>query len=74
MSVAPNSLATACRAGLRLKAMMRVAPSFLAPMTADSPTAPSPTTATVSPALTPALTAAWYPVHATSDRAVNEAS
>ena len=60
--------------GLRLSAMIRMAPSFLAASTADSPTAPSPTTATVSPSPTPALTAAWEPVHITSESAVKEAS
>jgi hypothetical protein len=43
--------------------------SALAAITAHRPTAPSPTTATVSPALTAALTAGWWPVHITSDRA-----
>jgi len=36
------------------------------------PTAPSPTTATMSPDFTPALTAAWWPVHITSESASSE--
>lgn len=46
---------------------MRPAPSREAARTAESPTAPSPTTATVSPSCTPALTAAWWPVLITSE-------
>src|SRR5438270_679204 len=52
--------------------MIRSAPRRLAAMTAHSPTAPSPTTATVSPGLTPALNAAWWPVHITSDSATGD--
>ena len=43
--------------------MIRSAPSRWAASTAESPTAPSPTTATTMPGPTPALTAAWLPVH-----------
>src|SRR5690606_6621203 len=43
------------------------APSRLAAITAHSPTAPSPTTTTLLPAVTPADTAAWCPVPMTSD-------
>ncbi len=46
--------------------MIRVAPSSFAPWTADSPTTPSPTTATVSPGL-PAV------VDAVAERAAVEA-
>ena len=74
MSVAPNARASFWRAGLLLNAMIRSAPRRLAAMTAHSPTAPSPTTATVSPCLTPALTAAWWPVHMTSDSVTSEAN
>lgn len=41
-------------------------------MIAHRPTAPSPTTATVLPGFTPALTAAWYPVPITSERVSSE--
>ena len=71
-SVAPNSRATAWRAAFRDRAMIRSAPRRLDARTADSPTAPSPTTATVIPGPTPALTAAWWPVQATSERARTE--
>ena len=47
MSVAPNSRARAWRSAWRLIAMIRSAPSCLAARTPRSPTAPSPTTATV---------------------------
>ena len=43
------------------------APSRRAAMIAQSPTAPSPTTATESPGPTPADTAAWWPVPMTSE-------
>ena len=52
--------------------MIRSAPRRLAAMIAHSPTAPSPTTATVMPGFTPALTAAWWPVHMTSESATSE--
>ena len=51
---------------------MRAAPRRFAAMTPQRPTAPSPTTATTLPARTPALTAAWCPVHMTSDSASSE--
>jgi len=38
------------------------------------PTAPSPTTATVRPGRTSALTAAWWPVDITSDNVSSEMS
>ena len=69
MSVAPNSVAIRCRDACRLMAMIRSAPSSRAASTADSPTAPSPTTATVDPGRTPAVTAACQPVLITSDSA-----
>ena len=53
---------------------MRSAPSRREARTAHRPTAPSPTTATVSPFLTPAMTAAWCPVDITSDRASSDFS
>jgi hypothetical protein len=54
--------------------MMCSAPSRCAASTADSPTAPSPTTATVSPLPTPALTVAWWPVDMTSLNASRDRS
>ncbi len=54
--------------------MIRSAPRRLAASTADRPTAPSPTTATTSPASTRAHTAAWWPVPITSDRVSSERS
>ena len=54
--------------------MIRSAPSRLDANTADRPTAPSPTTATVSPRFTPALTAAWCPVDITSERVSSDRS
>ncbi len=65
--VAPKSRASACRSGCRDIAMIVVAPSRCAAMIAQSPTAPSPTTATESPGWTPAETAAWWPVPITSE-------
>jgi hypothetical protein len=50
-------------------AMTRSAPSSLAAMTPQSPTAPSPTTTAVSPGLTSAARAAYQPVPMTSDTA-----
>ena len=50
MSVAPNVRDRAWRAGLRLRAMIRSAPRRCEASTAERPTAPSPTTATVPPA------------------------
>src|SRR3954467_1364563 len=47
--------------------MICSAPRRFAAMTPHSPTAPSPTTATESPGLPPATTAAWWPVPSTSD-------
>ncbi len=67
MCVAPKSRASAWRCGCRDIAMIVVAPSRFAAMIAQSPTAPSPTTATESPGLTPAETAAWWPVPITSE-------
>ena len=58
ISVAPNDRAISCRDGFRLSAMTRAAPSRQAAITAQSPTAPSPTTATMVPGRTPPLTAA----------------
>lgn len=49
--------------------MMRSAPSSLAAMTPDRPTAPSPTTTAVEPDFTSAALAAYHPVPMTSDRA-----
>ena len=51
---------------------MRSAPRRAAARTPERPTAPSPTTATVLPRLTPALTAAWWPVPITSESASSE--
>ena len=68
MWVAPKSRASAWRSGCRDIAMIVVAPSRFAAMIAQSPTAPSPTTATESPGRTPAETAAWWPVPITSER------
>lgn len=72
--VAPNSRASFWRDAWRLMAMIRSAPSCLAESTASSPTAPSPTTATVPPGRTSAQTAAWWPVDMTSERVSSEAS
>src|SRR5207245_11328117 len=47
--------------------MMRAARRRAAAMTPPRPTAPSPTTATTLPGVTPALTAAWWPVLMTSE-------
>ena len=58
-----------CRGSWRLIAMTRSAPSCDAASTPHSPTAPSPTTATVMPGRTPAETAACQPVLITSDSA-----
>ena len=52
--------------------MIRSAPSRLAASTPERPTAPSPTTATVSPGRTPAQTAAWWPVAITSESVSSE--
>src|SRR5438132_1422264 len=52
--------------------MIRAAPRRCAARTAHRPTAPSPTTATTLPDRTPALTAAWWPVLITSERARND--
>src|ERR671916_694888 len=64
MSVAPNSSASFCRDSWRLIAMIRSAPSCLAASTAQRPTAPSPTTATVLPGPASAATAPKQPVDA----------
>ncbi len=72
MWVAPHSRASAWRAGFRDNAMICSAPRRLAAIIAHRPTAPSPTTATVSPGFTPALIAAWWPVHISSDSARSE--
>src|SRR4051812_8456787 len=69
MSVAPNSRARSCRSSWRLIAMIRSAPSCFAASTARSPTAPSPTTATVLPGAASAATAANQPVPSTSEAA-----
>src|SRR6478672_10130115 len=68
--LAGNSLASR----VRLRAMILSAPSREEARMAQSPTAPSPITATTSPGLTPALTAAWWPVHMTSERLASERS
>ena len=73
-SVAPYSRPRSVRASCRPIRMIRSAPSCLADSTASSPTAPSPMTATVSPAVTPARWAACQPVPYTSDRVSSEAS
>ena len=52
--------------------MIRSAPRRLAASTPESPTAPSPTTATVWPASTFAQTAAWWPVAITSESVSSE--
>src|SRR5947208_13164027 len=62
MSVAPNSRASFCRDSWRLMAIIRSAPICLADRTPRSPTAPSPTTATVLPGFTLAASAANHPV------------
>jgi hypothetical protein len=54
--------------------MIRSAPSRLAASTAERPTAPSPTTATVVRGLTPPITAAWWPVRKTSDSVSSDGS
>ena len=74
MSVAPNSLASAWRCGLRDIAMTRSAPNSLAARIARRPTAPSPTTATVLPGPASAATAPNQPVPSTSEAASSEAS
>ena len=66
---APNSSARFCRASCRLIAMIRSAPSCFAARTPGSPTAPSPTTATVLSGPTAAATAANQPVPSTSEAA-----
>ena len=66
MSVAPNARASSWRDSCRDIAMMRDAPRRAAASTAQRPTAPSPTTTTVLPSVTPAETAAWWPVPITS--------
>ena len=72
MSVAPNSRASAWRSAWRLNAMMRSAPSCLAARMPSSPTAPSPTTATVLPGPASAATAANQPVPSTSEAAISD--
>ena len=67
MSVAPNSRARSCRVLWRLMAMIRPAPICFAASTPMSPTAPSPTTATVEPGCTRAASAAYQPVPSTSE-------
>ena len=66
-SVAPNARASSCRGRCRLIAITRSAPSCAAASTPHSPTAPSPTTATVMPGATPAHEAACQPVLMTSE-------
>ena len=73
-SVAPNSRASAARSSCLDMAMTRSAPSWLAARTAMSPTAPSPTTATVSPGPASAATAPNHPVPRTSEAASREAT
>jgi hypothetical protein len=68
-SVAPKLCAIVVREGWRPSAMTRSAPSRLAASTPHSPTAPSPTTATVVPGAQPAERAAWWPVDITSESA-----
>src|SRR4051794_24873472 len=53
--------------------MICSAPRRFAAMTPHSPTAPSPTTASESPGLTPATTAAWWPVASTSESVSSDA-
>lgn len=53
-------------------AMIRVAPSNLAPIIPQRPTAPSPMTTTVEPSTTSADFAAWKPVAMTSAKAKKE--
>ena len=72
MWVAPNSRAIACRSAWRDSATIVSAPSWDAASTAHSPTAPSPTTATLLPGPTPAETAPCQPVLITSERASSE--
>src|SRR5215217_3785229 len=69
ISVAPYSTASCWRGAWRLMAMICSAPSWLAASTASSPTAPSPTTATVLAGPASAATAANQPVPSTSEAA-----
>src|SRR5918995_227279 len=69
ISVAPYSRASCWRGAWRLMAMIRSAPSCLAASTASSPTAPSPTTATILPGPASAAEAANQPVPSTSEAA-----
>ena len=68
ISVAPNSLASCWRFSCRLIAIIRSAPSCLAERMPSSPTAPSPTTATVAPGSTLAASAADQPVQHIGNR------
>src|SRR3954447_24496666 len=72
MSVAPKSRASACRSAWRLNTMMRSAPSCFAARMPRSPTAPSPTTATVLPGPASAASAANQPVTSTSEAGIRE--
>ena len=68
-SVAPNSSALSSRNLFESIAMTRAAPHSPVVRMADSPTAPAPTTATVSPGRTrPASTPTSYPVGSESAR------
>ncbi len=55
VSVAPTARATSSLSGMRSMATIRDAPATAAPITHDSPTPPSPMTATVAPAGTAAV-------------------
>ena len=66
--MAPKRRAISWRGACRDIATTRSAPSSTAASTAHRPTAPSPTTATVSPGFTPAATAQCQPVGKTSER------
>ncbi len=74
MWVAPNRRAIFCRSSCRDIATTRSAPIWAAASTAQSPTAPSPTTTTVSPGFTPAETAQCQPVGRTSERVSSDGS
>ena len=71
-SVAPKARAISWRGSCRDIAITRSAPICAAARTPHSPTAPSPTTTTVSPLRTPADTAQCQPVGNTSARVSSE--
>ena len=74
MSVAPNPAPRSVRSVCRPIRMICPAPRRLAASTAHSPTAPSPTTATLTPGPACAVTAAWWPVQNTSVSVISDGS